>query len=42
MKEKGIELAELKKKEIEAEGLEVEEIGAEVKETKLKTITQTQ
>ena len=42
MKEKGIELAETKKKEIEAEGLEVEEIEAEAKETKLATVTQTQ
>ena len=41
MKEKGIELVEMKK-EIEAEGLEVEEIGVEAKETKLATITQTQ
>ena len=42
MKEKGIELVEMKKKEIEAKGPKVEEIGAEAKETKLATITQTQ
>ena len=39
--EKGIELAEMKKKEIEAEGPKVEEIGAEAKETKLAIVTQT-
>ena len=42
MKEKGIELAEMKKKEIEVEGPEVEGIEAEVKETKLAIVNQTQ
>ena len=42
MKEKGIELAKMKKKEIEVEGSEVEELGAEVKETKLAIVNQTQ
>ena len=42
MKEKGIGLVEMKKKEIEAEEPEVEEIGVKAKETKLATVTQTQ
>ena len=41
MKEKGIELAEMKEKETEVEGPEVEGIEAAVKEIKLIIVNQT-
>ena len=42
MKEKGIGTVEMKEKEIEVEGAEVEGIEAEVKETKLAIVNQNQ